>query len=305
MKRWLMIPVVALVIAACWTSGSTTTTAAAPSTTATTAAASSSTSSSSTSTTAADACAVANLKTVTPGKLTIATGEPAFPPWVENDDPASKKGFEAAVAYAVAETMGFKDSQVTWIRTGFDAAIAPGPKKFDFNIQQYSITPDRKKVVDFSIPYYTTTQALIALKGSPIASATTLTELKKFKLGAQIGTTSLEFIDQIIKPDTPAAVYDTNVDAKAGLEAKQIDALVTDLPTAYYITAVEIPDSIIVGQLASPDALSDQFGLLLAKDSPLTPCVDKALEKLKADGVLTKLADQWLTQGGAIKTIKP
>ncbi len=253
----------------------------------------------------AQECTPETLQTVEPGVLTIATGEPAFPPWVEDDDPASKRGFEAAVAYAVAERLGYSDDQVKWIRTGFDEVIAPGPKDFDFNIQQYSITAERDEVVDFSVPYYITTQALVAYADSPVVQAETFADLKQYKLGAAIGSTSLEFIEQVIQPDEAAAVYDTNADAKAALDAGQVDALVFDLPTAYYITAVEIPEATIVGQLEAPVDKADQLGLLMAEGSPLKPCIDQALEELRADGTLARLADEWLTLGGEIKTLTP
>ena len=283
--RWsvVLFVVVGMLAAACGSTQETGTTAAA----------------------AGDECAVENLQTVQPGVLTIATGEPAFPPWVEDDDPTTKRGFEAAVAYAVAEKMGFSDDQVQWVRTGFDEAIAPGPKNFDFNLQQYSITEERDQVVDFSVPYYTTSQALVAFADSPVVQANTFADLKQYKLGAPIGTTSLDFIEEIIQPDTPAAVYDTTADAKSALDAGQVDALVFDLPTAYFITAVEIPDATIVGQLEAPADKADQFGLLMAEGSPLKACVDKALEALRADGTLDRLAEQWLAQGGEIKTLTP
>ncbi len=253
----------------------------------------------------AEACTPESLQTVEPGVLTIATGEPAFPPWVEDDDPASKRGFEAAVAYAVAGKLGYSDDQVKWIRTGFDEVIAPGPKDFDFNIQQYSITAERDEVVDFSVPYYITTEALVAFADSPVVQAETFGDLKGYKLGAAIGTTSLDFIEEVIQPDEPAAVYDTTADAKAALDAGQVDALVFDLPTAYYITAVEIPEATIVGQLEAPPGKSDQLGLLMAEGSPLKACIDDALEELRADGTLARLADEWLTLGGQIKTLTP
>ncbi len=257
-------------------------------------------------TTGTDAsCAKEDLTLVTPGTLTIATGEPAFPPYVIDDDPTNKQGFEAAVAYAVAEKLGFADSEVTWIRTGFDDAIAAGPKDFDFNLQQYSITADRDEVVDFSVPYYVTNQALIAYADSPAIDAASVADLKGLKLGAQIGTTSLAYIEDVIAPDTAASVFDTNVDAKSALDAGQVDAIVTDLPTAFYITAVEIPEASIVGVFEVSEDQADNFGLLLADGSPLKACLDSALEALRADGTLQALADEWMVQGSDLKTITP
>ena len=250
-----------------------------------------------------DSCAKEDLALVQPGVLTIATGEPAFPPWIIDDDPTNKQGFEGAVAYAIAEELGFADSEVQWVRTGFDEAIAPGEKSFDFNIQQYSITEEREEVVDFSEAYYVTNQALVAYPDSPVASATSIADLKNAKLGAQIGTTSLLYIEQVIQPDTPAAVYDTNVDAKSALDANQVDGLVFDLPTAYYITAVEIPEATIVGAFEVSEDQADRFGLLLEKDSALTPCLDEVILGLWEIGTLDDLAEQWLQTESEIPTI--
>jgi polar amino acid transport system substrate-binding protein len=250
-----------------------------------------------------DSCAIEDLALVTPGTLTIATGEPAFPPYVIDDDPTNKQGFEAAVAYAVANEMGFTDDQVVWTRTGFDDAIAVGPKDFDFNIQQYSITEAREEVVDFSDPYYETSQALVGYSDSAVVGAASIDDLKGLKLGAQIGTTSLAYIEDVIQPDEPAAVYDDNVAAKSALDAKQVDALVFDLPTAYFVTAVEIEGSEIIGVLETPDDSADFFGLLMANDSPLRNCVNAALGRLRDAGTLDALADEWLQSAGDIPTI--
>lgn len=260
---------------------------------------------SSTETTGAESsgCAVDQLELVQSGVLTVATAEPAFPPWVVDDDPTNQQGFEAAVAYAVAEQLGFTPEQVTWVRTGFDEAVAPGPKDFDFNLQQYSITDDRDEVVDFSVPYYVTDQALVAFADSPVTEANTVADLKGFVLGAQIGTTSLDYIEEIIQPDTAPPVYDTNSDAKSALDAGQVDALVFDLPTAHYITAVEIPEATIVGVLEASEEQADRLGLLFADGSSLVACVNGALEALGADGTLDALAEQWLASEGEIKTI--
>jgi len=200
-------------------------------------------------------CSPDSLETVTPGTLTVATGEPAFEPWVVGDKPESGEGFEAAVAYAVAEQLGYTKDQVTWIRTTFDSAIAPGPKDFDFNIQQYSITPDREKVVDFSSGYYSLTQAVVTYKGSPIDGATSVADLKDAKLGAAVGTTSLDAIESQIAPNQQAQVFNDNAAAVTALKNKQIDGLVVDLPTAFYLAAAEIENGTIVGQL--PDSADE------------------------------------------------
>jgi polar amino acid transport system substrate-binding protein len=233
--------------------------------------------------------------TIDDGVLTIATGEPAFEPWVLNDDPESGEGFEAAVAYAVAEEMGYGAEEVTWVRTTFDEAIQPGAKNFDLNIQQYSITPERAENVDFSLPYYTSNQAIVALDGSAAEGATTIADLADVKFGAQVGTTSLEFIDEVIQPNQEPFVYDDNVGAKAALEANQIDAAVFDLPTALYVSAVEIEGSSVIAQFpATAGEDTDEFGFVLEKDSPLTPCVDAAIAEITASGELDELTVEWL-----------
>jgi polar amino acid transport system substrate-binding protein len=294
-KRLMAIlTALALAVAACGGDGAADTTTTAPDTTM-----------APDTTAATDECAVENLDLVSEGVLTAATGEPAFEPWVVDDDPTSQEGFEAAVVYAMAEEMGFTADQVTWTRIGFDEAIAPGPKNFDVNVQQYSITDARDEVVDFSYPYYVTQQALVAFSDSAVTEATSLEELKSYNLGAQIGTTSLDYIEEIIQPDTAPAVYDTNSDAKSALEAGQIDAIVFDLPTAYYITAVEIPEAAIVGALPASEEQADRFGMLMEEGTGLKPCVDRALEALDNDGTLEALAEEWLQQEGDIPELTP
>lgn len=240
---------------------------------------------------AAAACA-AEAGTVSDGVLTIATGEPAFPPYVIDDDPTSRQGFEAAVAYGVANQLGFADDQVEWIRTGFDEVIAPGDKDFDFNLQQYTITPERAEVVDFSQGYYTAAQAVLGYDDSAAAGATSIADLKGLRIGVQSGTTSLTYLEEVIAPDEEPLVYDTNVDAKAALDANQIDAIIADLPTALYITAVEIEGTTVFGQIEGSG--TDEFGLLLAKDSPLTECVDLALTAMKESGELEAITTEWM-----------
>ncbi|NNC91185.1 MAG: amino acid ABC transporter substrate-binding protein [Acidimicrobiia bacterium] len=260
-------------------------------------------------TAASESCDFEELNLVTPGVLTVATGDPAFPPWVGTtdgdgfDDPTSKLGFEAGVVYAIAAELGFADADVTWLRTGFNEAIAPGPKDWDFNLQQYSITADREEIVDFSAPYYVTRQALVTYPDSPYAGATSTDDLKDAILGAAIGTTSLDFIEEVIKPDTDPNVYDENVDLEAAMNAGQIDGLVVDLPAAYFITAVQVEGSIIAGQFEAEAAAPDEYGLLFADGNPLVGCVNAALEELKDSGKLQELEDTYLTQGGGIPTI--
>jgi polar amino acid transport system substrate-binding protein len=244
---------------------------------------------------AAEECSPENLETLEPDTLTIATDQPAFEPWMVDDDPTNKQGFEAAVAYAVAEQLGYEDDQVTWTRVPFNAAIQPGARPFDFDINQFSITEERKQAVDFSSPYYTVTQAVITIGGSPADGATSLADLKDLRIGAQVATTSLDALTEVIAPNTDPVVFNTNDDAKLALQNGQVDAIVVDLPTAFFITAAELDNGVIVGQLESSDEGGDQFGLLLEKDSPLTDCVSQAVDALREDGTLADLEQEWLS----------
>jgi polar amino acid transport system substrate-binding protein len=251
---------------------------------------------------ASTSCAKADLATVASGKLTIATGQPAYYPWIIDDKPETGNGFEGAVAYAVAKQLGFATTDVTWVRTTFDGAVTPGKKNFDFNLQQFSITPDRQKVVDFSSAYYTAPQAIVSYKGSNIAGKTSIADLKNAKLGAAVGTTSLDAIqNQIgIKPQ----VFNDNAAGVSALKNGQIDGLVVDLPTAFYLSGVEIPKGLIVGQLPSTGS-GDQFGLLLSKDSALTKCVSAAVDAITADGTLAAITDKWLATDAGAPVLKP
>lgn len=242
---------------------------------------------------APDECAKENLTLVAPGQLTIGTDSPAYPPYFVDDDPTNGQGFESAVAYAVAEGLGFTPEEVAWTVVPFNKSYAPGNKDFDFDINQISITPERAEVVDFSDGYYTVNQAVVALADSPIAGATTIAELQKANLGAQVGTTSATFIDEVVKPENQAQIFNDTNDAKSAMQAGQIDGLVVDLPTAFYITAVEIENSKIVGQFQAQEG-GEQFGMLFAKGNPLVTCVNKVLGELKASGELQAIQDQWL-----------
>jgi polar amino acid transport system substrate-binding protein len=243
--------------------------------------------------------------TVADGVLTVGTGSPAYGPWVVDDKPESKQGFEAAVAYAVAAELGFSDANVKWVRTTFDEAIQPGKKNFDFNLQQYSITEERKQSVSFSDGYYTTNQAIVGLTDSAAKGATTLAAIKKLKLGAQAGTTSLDYINNVIKPDNEPFVYDDNAGAKAALEAKQIDAAIFDLPTALYVSAVEIEGSSVLGQFpADATAKADEFGMVFDLDSPLVSCVNTALAAIKDSGSLAEITSTWLSSKAEIPVIE-
>ena len=236
-------------------------------------------------------------KTLAEGKLTIATGNPAYEPWVVGDKPESKEGFEAAVAYGVAAEMGFSDENVVWVRTGFDEAIQPGAKNFDFNLQQFSITEERKATVSFSDPYYSTNQALVGFADSPAANFTKVSEMKDLKFGAQAGTTSLDFITKVIQPNTEPFVYDDNAAAKAALEAKQVDAIVLDLPTAFYVSAVEIEGSKVIGQFPLSDQVAaDNFGMVFDLNNPLVECVNEALSRMRdLTYELVSIEETWLS----------
>ena len=240
-------------------------------------------------------CAKEDLNLVDPGQLTIATDKPAFEPWFVDNDPSNGEGFESAVAYAVAEEMGFAEDEVEWVVEPFNKSYAPGPKDYDFDINQISITPERDEAVDFSDGYYDVNQALIVPKDSDLAGVTSLADLQDAKLGAQVGTTSFAYIQQYIQPTEEPFTYDTTNDAKSALRAGQIDGIVVDLPTAFYITAVEIPNSTVAGQFVSQGE-GEQFGLLFEDGNPLVDCVNQALQTLKDDGTLAEIQDEWLSQ---------
>jgi polar amino acid transport system substrate-binding protein len=256
------------------------------------------------SSTTEGAATESDCSTITEGTLTIGTGSPAFSPWVENDAPESGEGYEAAVGMAIAAELGYEGESVVWVRTTFDEAVAPGEKNFDFNMQQYSITPEREETISFSDPYYSSNQAIVALAGSPAEGATTVADLADVKFGAQAGTTSLTFINEIIKPTNEPFVYDDNAGAKAALEAGQIDAIVVDLPTALFISAVEIEGTSVVGQFpGSAGGLTDDFGAVFTKDNPLVACVNTALAALKESGELAKIEQAWLSDNAGVPVI--
>ncbi len=238
-------------------------------------------------------CDTGNLNLLNDGKLTIGTDSPAYEPWFVDNDPTNGKGFESAVAYAVADQLGFSTDQVTWVKVPFNTSYAPGPKKFDFDINQISITPARAAKVDFSDGYYSAAQAVIALKKDG-PTPTSLDDLKSLKLGAQTGTTSLTAIRDVIQPDSDPLVFENTNAAKQALLNGQVDAIVADLPTAFYITAVEIPGSTLVGQFQA-EGEQEQFGMLFEKGNPLVSCVNQALATLKSDGTLDQIEQQWLS----------
>ncbi|SDG52511.1 ABC transporter substrate-binding protein [Klenkia brasiliensis] len=240
-------------------------------------------------------CTPEDLPTVASDTLTIATDTPAYEPWFVDDDPTNGEGYESAVAYAVAEQLGYDRDQVEWTSVQFNAAITPGDKDFDVDINQFTITDERRQAVDFSSPYYTATQAVITTAGSPAAGATSIADLKGLRIGAQVATTSLTALTDQIAPDAGPVVFNTNDDAKLALQNGQVDAIVVDLPTAFYITGAELDDGVVVGQLEGSTG-GDEYGLLLAKDSPLTDCVTQAVDALDSDGTLAALQEQWLSE---------
>jgi len=241
---------------------------------------------------------------VTPGKITIATGDPAYFPYVIDNKPQSGKGFEAAVAYAIADQLGFAKKDVVWVRSTFDEGIAPGAKNYDLNIQQYSITDDRKKKVDFSSSYYSTPQAVITIKGSKAEKVDSIAGLKGLLVGAATGTTSFDSIEKVIKPTAGAQAFNSNDDAVLALKSGQVDALVVDLPTAFYLTGAELDNGVLIGQLPLSDGISDQWGVVLTKGSPLTSKVSAAIDKLKADGTLDKITSTWLGADAGAPVLK-
>ncbi len=245
-------------------------------------------------------------KTLESGVLTIATGNPAYYPWVMNDDPASGEGFEAAVAYAVAAELGFEDDEVTWVRTSFDEAIQPGVKDFDFNMQQYSITPEREQMIDFSLPYYTSAMAVLTTESVVEGGAEpTVASLKGLIWGADANTTAVPMLTEIIDPDNDPLLYGDNVDVTAALQAGQIDAALFDLPTALYLSAVVVEGGTLLGQFP-PDrsANPDQFGLLMEDGNPLKDCVDAALTALTESGKLAEIEAEWLQAATGVPVIE-
>jgi polar amino acid transport system substrate-binding protein len=254
---------------------------------------------------ASASCARANLNLVKDGQLSIGTDNPAYPPWFAGgetkgrswkiNDPAKGKGFESAVAYAVAKRLGFAKSQVVWVYTPFNKAIAPGKKSFDFAINQVSVSPQRAKVVGFSSGYYNVNQSIVGLKGKPIASVRSKAGLKKYRLGAQLGTTSYQYIVNSIKPSPSVKVYDTNDAAVQALKIGQLDGLVVDLPTAFYVTAVQVPNGKIIGQFQAASG-QEKFGMVFQKGNPLIGCVNNALALMKRTGVLQRIQQIWLAK---------
>ncbi len=264
---------------------------------------------SSSSSTSASSCEPDQFNLIKKGQLTVATDNPAFNPWFAGgtpkgstwkfNDPTTQKGYESAVAYAIAKQLGFTSNQVKWVVVPFEQLFKPGPKNYDFDVNEVSVTNARKKSVDFSDSYYDTNQALVAIKGTPITKAKTLADLKKYKLGAQVGTTSYNYIVKNIKPDQQPAVYNNSNDVNSGLKSGGIDGIVVDLPTAFIIVgAEEVPNSVVVGSFPSKGG-GDHFGAVFAKGNSLVTCVNKALATLRANGTLKQLQTKWISNSGA------
>lgn len=245
-------------------------------------------------------------KTLTEGVLTIATGNPAYYPWVMDDAPESKQGFEAAVAYAIANEMGFADAEVSWVRTSFDEAIQPGAKNFDFNLQQYSITPEREEMVDFSMPYYSSPMAILTTKGVTEKVGDPSPEaMKELIWGAMAGTTGATMIEEAIGPTKSTLLYSDNADVTAAIQAGQIDAALFDLPTALYLSAVVVNDGALLGQFPADRSQNpDQFGLLMEDGNPIKECVDAAIQSLTDSGALAAIEAEWLEAATGVPVLK-
>jgi polar amino acid transport system substrate-binding protein len=251
---------------------------------------------------ASASCSPSKLALHTSGVLTVGTDVPAYPPYFESNKPANGKGFESAVAYAVAKQLGFGPKKVQWVDVPFDSSYAPGPKKFDFDINEISITPQRAKAVSFSTPYYTNPQAIIVAKGTSLAHAKSLAAFKNAAIGVQIGTTSQSAADSVIKPSKTPQIYNTSNDVISAFKIHRVNAIIVDYATALYLTSSEIKNSTIAGQFTAPGG--DNWGLLMGKGSTLTPCVNKALAKLKSNGTLKNLTQRWMSSKVAVPVLK-
>jgi polar amino acid transport system substrate-binding protein len=254
------------------------------------------------STVALSDCTPDSMQTDTAGTLTIATDKPAYPPYFEDDDPTNGKGFESAVGFAIADKLGFDPGEVEWTTEPFNASYAPGPKDFDFDLNEISITPKRAEQVDFSSPYYTADQAVVALPDSNAGSASTLADLADAKIGVQIGTTSLDAVTASIEPNDDPQVFDTSNDVVSALKNGQVDAVVVDTPTALYLTAAQVPEAKIIGEFPAPGG--DTWGALLQKGSSLTGCVSAAVDELKSSGELDKIQQKWINASGGVPTLE-
>jgi polar amino acid transport system substrate-binding protein len=256
-------------------------------------------------------CAIDSLNLLSEGKLTIGADNPAFPPWFggkprspwKTSDPRSGQGYESAVAYAIARQLGFARGDVEWVHVLFAKSFRPGKKPFDFYITQVSFTPERERVVDFSKSYYFVSQAVVGVKGKPITRARTVSALRPYRLGAQLGTTSYNYITRFIKPSSSPRAYDTNDLAIQALKNGQIDGIVVDLPTAFFVTAVQVPNGKIVGQLPTRGA-KERFGLVFEQGNSLRTCVNRAIDRLWRNGTIKALQRKWLARVGGARELK-
>jgi polar amino acid transport system substrate-binding protein len=242
----------------------------------------------------ASQCTPGEMETHKEGVLTIATDKPAYPPYFEDDEPENGEGFESAVGYAIGKQLGYPKGKIEWTVEPFDSSYAPGPKNFDFDVNEISITPTREKAVDFSAPYYSANQAVVALEDSEAAKAKSLADLKDTKIGVQINTTSLSTVDEEIDPSSKPEVFNSSGDVVTALKNGQVEAVVVDLPTALYLTAAQVENATIVGQFGKAEG--EEWGALLAKESPLTECVSGAIEALEKSGELEKVTQRWMSQ---------
>lgn len=288
--------VLALTVAACAPQSTSSSSASSP--------ASGSASAGASGTAVAAACSTSSPSLYKQGQLTVATDSPAYAPWFDSNKPSDGKGFESAVAYAVAQKLGFSTAQVKWVVEPFDNSYAPGAKNFDFDVNEISATPQRAKAVDFSSGYYTANQGVLVLNKSGFASATSLSALKNAKIGVQVATTSYQAVLDQIKPTKTPSVYNTTDDEIHALQNGQIDAIVTDMPTVFYLASSELNDGKILGQFNYSGGTPEEFALLLKKDSGFTGCVNQAIAALKADGTLTKITDQWLSASADVTALK-
>lgn len=242
----------------------------------------------------AAACTPSKMQTHSAGTLTIATDKPAYPPYFEEDEPANGEGFESAVGYAIGKQLGYPKAKIKWTVEPFDSSYAPGPKNFDFDLNEISITPVREKAVDFSVPYYSANQAVVALEGSEAAKAKSLADLKDTKIGVQINTTSLSAVDEEIEPSSKPEVFNSSGDVVTALKNGQVEAVVVDLPTALYLTAAQVENATIAGQFGKAEG--EEWGALLGKGSSLTGCVSGAIEALEESGELEQITQRWMSQ---------
>jgi polar amino acid transport system substrate-binding protein len=243
-----------------------------------------------------DPCAAKSLPTVEKGKLTVATDRPAYPPWFKGS-PKHYSGYEGEVASEIGKRLKLP---VKWVVEPFNKSFAPGPKDWDFDINQITITEERERAVDFSDGYFDNNQGVLALKGTPVADAKSISDLKGYQYGAQVGTTGLAFINSVIQPDAEPKVFDTTNDAVSALKNSQIDALVTDVVTTVYLRDFEVDNSVVLGQYPK----TEQFGMVFEEDSPLVQCVNEALDELKSDGTLKQLEQKHLQQYLEVPTLE-